>query len=329
MLNNMRNSFLSLIGVEADTTSHVEKLVSAAGGFAGILLVAITSWHFVGSNDATLIVASMGASAVLLFAVPHGALSQPWQVIGGHMVSAIIGVTTAMLLPPTLVPAMVTAALAVALAIGAMYYLRCIHPPGGATALSAVIGGPAVHALGYQYVLTPVMLNACIILLTAILVNYPFPWRRYPARLGRKKPAEKPLTGANAGITTDISHGDLEYALRKMNLYVDVNEDDLSKIYQLARTHSFGPHMLPEHIHAGRYYSNGKPDERHAIYHVIEESTVATPDKDLIMFKVIDGCGRGHSGIQTRTDFALSVRYEVLRNGNAWQRVESEEQNDA
>jgi CBS-domain-containing membrane protein len=324
MLTYLKNNFLALIGLEADTTSHAEKIVSAAGGFAGIIMIAMTSWHFIGSDAATLIVASMGASAVLLFAVPHGPLSQPWQVMGGHLVSAVIGVTVALLVPGTLVPA----ALAVALAIGAMHYLRCIHPPGGATALSAVIGGPAVHALGYQYVLTPVLLNAGIILLTAMLFNYPFPWRRYPARLGRKPAAENPPALTAIGGAPEISHTDLEYALRKMNIYVDVTEEDLSRIYALARKHSLGPHMLPEQIRAGHYYSNGKYGDRWAIYHVMEESGGTTPDKDLVIFKTVAGGNRGHSGVQTRRDFSLSVRYEVFRNENSWLRAEgAEEQN--
>jgi CBS-domain-containing membrane protein len=61
-----------------------------------------------------------------------------------------------------------------------MHYLNCLHPPGGATALSAVIGGQAVHQLGYQYLLTPVLLNVVTLLLIAIVFNYPFRWRRYP-----------------------------------------------------------------------------------------------------------------------------------------------------
>ena len=84
------------------------------------------------------IVPSMGASAVLLFAVPHSALGQLWNVIGGHLISAAIGVACYQWLPSN----GIAAGASVGLAIGAMYYTRCIHPPGGATALAAVIGGP-------------------------------------------------------------------------------------------------------------------------------------------------------------------------------------------
>lgn len=315
MLNYLRNHFLPLIGFEGNTTSHVEKLVSAGGGFAGILMVILSSWHFLGPENATLLVASMGASAVLLFGVPHGALSQPWQLIGGHVISAIIGVTVAKWLPGVLIPG----AMAVALAIGAMHYLRCIHPPGGATALAAVISGPAVHELGYQYVITPVLLNAGIMLVTAIAVNYAFPWRRYPAKLRR---LQETVDNGQGG--TEISHADLEYALRKMNLYVDVTEEDLTRIYSLARQHHRGPGLSPEQIKRGHFYSNGKFAERWAVFQVVDESGGKAPGKDLVIYKTVAGHQRGASGILTREDFALSVRHEVFRNENSWQRAEGE-----
>lgn len=156
---------------------HLEKWVSATGGLVALIAVLGTSEAQLGLNGAAALVASMGASAVLLFAVPHGPLSQPWSVLGGHVVSALVGVACAQVLAEP----MLAAALAVGLAIGAMHYLRCIHPPGGATALTAVVGGDAVHQLGFQFVLTPVMLNAVTILLVALLFNAPFAWRRYPA----------------------------------------------------------------------------------------------------------------------------------------------------
>src|SRR5690625_7670775 len=100
--------------------------------------------------------ASMGATAVLLFAVPHGALSQPWAVVGGHVVSAIVGVTCQLLIPNLFW----AAALSGGVAVAAMYYLRCIHPPGGATALAAVIGGPELPALGSAYGITARLASA-------------------------------------------------------------------------------------------------------------------------------------------------------------------------
>ncbi|MCB1800188.1 MAG: HPP family protein [Gammaproteobacteria bacterium] len=165
------------VGITGERVTHAEKWLSAAGGMVGISGVVLISQAELGPMGSASVIGSMGASAVLLFAVPHGPLSQPWSVFGGHLVSAIIGVACLKLIPaPTL-----AAAIAVAAAIAAMHYLRCIHPPGGATALSAVVGGDAVHQLGFQFVLTPVMLNAITILVVAFLFNAPFAWRRYPA----------------------------------------------------------------------------------------------------------------------------------------------------
>ena len=173
------NDFL---GIEFNSVSHLEKIISAIGGFIGIWFVVAISYFFIG-HDAPLLVASMGASAVLVFAVPHGNLSQPWPLIGGHVISALIGVTCFKLVPNFFL----AVALAASLAIAGMYYLRCLHPPGAATALATVMGGNGIESLGYQYVVTPVLLNAIVLCLMAIIVNYFFSWRRYPISLMRPK----------------------------------------------------------------------------------------------------------------------------------------------
>ena len=173
-------------GIGLDRAGHLEKALSMVGGLIGLTGVILISEVHLGAAGSVGLVASMGASAVLLFAVPHGPLSQPWSVLGGHMASSIVGVACVVAIADLLVVAL----LVVAFAICVMYYLRCIQPPGGATALSAVVGGDAVHELGFQYVLTPVMLNATAILLIALVFNYPFRWRRYPA--GFVKSVEEP-----------------------------------------------------------------------------------------------------------------------------------------
>ena len=164
----------------AYSVSEREHWISAAGGLFGILAVLWVSHVWLGGHAGMLVIASMGASAVLLFAAPHGAMSQPWPVFGGHMVSALIGVTCARWLGDE---PMLAASLAVALSIAAMYSLRCLHPPGGATALYAVLGGETVHALGYGYLFSPVLLNVVVLLAVAVAFNYPFAWRRYPQAL--------------------------------------------------------------------------------------------------------------------------------------------------
>ncbi len=214
-------------GVAQTPVSHAEKIVSALGGFAGIFCIFYISQWSVGSNAAALIVASMGASAVLLFAVPRGAMSQPWSVFGGHIMSAIVGISCAKFIPDVIL----AASIAVGAAIGVMYYLRCIHPPGGATAISAVIGGDAVRELGYLYVITPVLLNVVVILLVAIVFNYAFAWRRYPAYL-HSSPA--PASSQPQASVPHIAHEDFVYALSEIDSFIDIDERDLLRIYDLA-----------------------------------------------------------------------------------------------
>ena len=181
-------------GIAGERVTHAEKWLSAVGGLVGISGVVLISQAELGLTGSASVIASMGASAVLLFAVPHGPLSQPWSVFGGHLVSAVIGVACVKLIPaPTL-----ATAVAVAAAIAAMHYLRCMHPPGGATALSAVVGGDAVHQLGFQFVVTPVMLNAITLLVVAFLFNAPFAWRRYPAAWTSSVAANGPRTDSAA-----------------------------------------------------------------------------------------------------------------------------------
>jgi CBS-domain-containing membrane protein len=212
---------------EQHSASHAEKLISTAGGFLGVLLVLMVSARILDFHGAALVVASMGASAVLLFATPHSALSQPWPVLGGHLISAFIGITCAKLLANPLY----AGALAVSLSIAAMHYLRCLHPPGGATALVSVVGGEPVRALGYWFLLTPVLANVLIILAVAVAANYPFRWRRYPAWLSADVPAAGHEAQAEKCM---IAHSDLVYALSEMDSFIDVTEEDLLQIYQLA-----------------------------------------------------------------------------------------------
>jgi CBS-domain-containing membrane protein len=226
------------LGIEFNPVSHTERWISMLGGFLVILLILVISRLYISTADAVLLIPSMGASAVLLFAVPHGALGQPWNVFGGHLLSAVIGVACARLIPDLAL----AAAASVGLAIAVMHYLRCIHPPGGATALVAVIGGESIHTLGYQYVLTPVLLNVIVMLVVAVAFNFPFHWRRYPATLGYKHTGPE----ADAGPYGPIEHGDLVYALSEIDSFIDVTEEDLLKIYRLATRHQHpDPHQAP------------------------------------------------------------------------------------
>ena len=302
-----------MLGIELSPVSHAERIASATGGFLGIFAILEISRHFVGLEAAALIVASMGASAVLLFAVPHGPLSQPWPVIGGHLLSAVIGVSCAILVPDQVI----AAALAVAVAIGAMHYARCIHPPGGATALSAVVGGPAVHALGYQFVITPVLLNVLVIVAIAVLFNYPFAWRRYPAYF---KPARRVDIATR---TPAIAHEDLVYALSEVDSFIDVSEQDLIAIYDIATKRSQEAHLPVGALQLGHYYSNGKYGADWSVRQIVDQSGSGEGAEGSVIFKVLAGAGRRSSGVATREQFARWAKHEVYRDDENWRRVES------
>jgi len=198
-----------------------EKLLSGLVALIATAAVLYLSDFFLGRTGLPLVVASMGASAVLLFAVPQGPLSQPWPLWGGHLVSAAIGVTCARWIADPLL----AGAVAVGLAVSAMYLGRCIHPPGGASALTAVWGGPAVQQLGYQFLLTPLALNLAVLFAAALVLNNLLPNRRYPTAWRR--------TGEHR--SGNAQRRVLENALRQMDTSVDVSVEELEQICALAR----------------------------------------------------------------------------------------------
>jgi len=317
---SIQTSLQRFLGIEPERVSHTEKLVSAVGGFLGILLIAVITFLTTDINAAVIIVPSMGASAVLLFAVPHGKLSQPWALFGGHMISALIGVLCFKLIADPFL----AAGLAVGLAIGAMHLLGCIHPPGGATALAAVIGGPAIHELGFGYALVPILINSVVIFVVAVGFNALFPWRRYPASLARK--IEKPShTEGGAIDMSSITQTDLDYAIKQMDLLIDITADDLVNLYALASKHSQSKQLQASQIKLDHFYSNGLFGKLWQVRHIIDESAHADPSKDKVIYKIMAGPGRRSTGTCTREEFAAWSRYEVQRNENSWQRIENKD----
>lgn len=299
-------------------TGHLEKWISGFGGLAGMLAVIAISQKAVGADGAALVVASMGATAVLLFAVPHGPLSQPWPVIGGHSISAFIGVSCALWIPDTLI----SASAAVALAISSMHYLRCLHPPGGATALTAVVGGERFHALGFNYVFMPVFTSAVTIVIVAVLFNYLFSWRRYPASLANRNNG-RPLADTQASTETNrLTRRDLETALKSLNRVVDISGHDLEDIYRLANNKAQSSGIDPADIQLGKYYSNGHYGRFWQIRQVIDLDSQMKSANDKVIYKVVAGKNCYTTDLSTRQDFANWARYEVFQNNDAWLRQE-------
>jgi len=151
---------------------------SMVGSFLGILSIYLLG-HLQGLQleDNLFLVGSFGASAVLLYAIPASPFAQPRNLIIGHTISAFVGVSCAILLKDNIA---IAAAAAVSISIMLMHLSRSLHPPGGATALIAVIGGSSIHELGYAYAVTPIALGAFVLLFIAVIVNNISPHRRYP-----------------------------------------------------------------------------------------------------------------------------------------------------
>ncbi|MDB5236874.1 MAG: hypothetical protein JWR44_3867 [Hymenobacter sp.] len=149
------------------------------GAFVGIGLIGWLNSHRLPATDAPLLIGSFGASAVLIYGVINSPLAQPRNLVGGHLLSAFIGVTMHRWLPQA---PWLAAALAVSLAIVTMQITKTLHPPGGATALIAVIGSPQLQALGYGYLLMPVLSGVLILLLVAVVFNNITSTRHYPVK---------------------------------------------------------------------------------------------------------------------------------------------------
>lgn len=202
--------------------SRRDRLVACMGAGVGVIATEWLSRLVLGAANPWFI-ASIGASALLLFAVPASPMAQPWTLIGGNLVSAIVGVSCARWIEnPDLAVGM-----AMALAIAAMYPLRCLHPPGGAVALTAVLGGSAVTELGYGFVTFPVLLNSLVLVALALVINkmagrsYPHAARRAPDHLTSDHPPSE-----RVGITLT----DLHAVLSERGELLDINESDLQDI---------------------------------------------------------------------------------------------------
>ncbi|MBB6135111.1 CBS-domain-containing membrane protein [Massilia aurea] len=199
-----------------------EQLRSSLGALIGIFFTGVIAWFFGGPIDnLPLLAAPLGASAVLLFGVPASPLAQPWAIIGGNLIGAVTGVSCAYLIAMPLL----AAAVAVAVTVMLMFSLRCVHPPSGAVAITAVLGGSKIHALGYAFVLFPIGLNS-VALLAGALVYHRLTGHRYPHRAVHKTPA------ANHDATEIFTRADLDAVLLRRTEILDVDVDDLESVLE-------------------------------------------------------------------------------------------------
>jgi CBS domain-containing membrane protein len=203
-----------------------ERLLACLGSVLGIGLTGIICALAMGKDaHLPLLVAPMGASAVLLFAVPTSPLAQPWPTIGGNVISAFVGLTVAHFVPDPVL----AAGLAVGLAIAVMSFLRCLHPPGGAAALVAAFGGPAVASSGFLFPLFPVGINA------VLLVGLGWTFHKLCRRSYPHVPAVAPVNTHATGDVPAIRRigfrpEDIDDALEKMGETFDISREDLDRL---------------------------------------------------------------------------------------------------
>ena len=222
------NRWLLWLGLQRQTVDARERGRDVLGAMLGLWVAGALTWWGWGATSPWL-AATMGASAVLLFAVPSSPLAQPWPVMVGNVMSALVGVAVFRWLGPT--PA--AAALAAGLALALMFPLRCVHPPGGAVAITAVLGQAAVHDLGFGFALVPVAVNSALLLVVALA------WRR----LTRPAPVHAPVVHGSRHSTADpapqdrvgLTTADLDAALRDFNQLVDIDRDALETLLRQAQ----------------------------------------------------------------------------------------------
>lgn len=227
------------LGLQSQTVGWSQRWRDSLGAALGLGVSGAVGWWWLGGAEgAVWLVAPMGALAVLLYALPSSPLARPWPVLAGNLVSAAVGVAVCQ----TLGSGPAAAAVAVGLTLLLMFALRCVHPPGGAVALLAVVGGAPVHALGWRLLL-PVGLNAALMLGMALLL------RRLlaPRALSPQVAVLAPASAASSHHTRDVAPqqrvgltgADLDAALRGFGQLVDIDREQLEELLQQAQVQAW------------------------------------------------------------------------------------------
>lgn len=196
-----------------------------AVGLTGFIGSVVTG----GEIGTALLVAPIGASAVLVFAVPTSPMAQPWPVIGGNTISALVGVAVGLMVPIDAI----AAGLAVGLAIIVMTLTRSLHPPGGAAALLAVVGGSGIEELGFGYAFVPVGIDALLLTLIAIVVHR-MASLTYPSR-----PATAPVQPERSTVPASLfEEEDFDGAIEELGEPFDISREDLERIVRKVEQHA-------------------------------------------------------------------------------------------
>lgn len=210
-----------------DPVPLTEKIRGGLAATAGILLMGLALRFLPQAGYPLIMFASSAASAVLLYAVPHSPMAQPWPLVGGHLLSGMAGWACSLLIPDPVL----AAACAVGLAVFLMHLSHCLHPPGGATALIMVLAAEQFHQHGWGWAASTVLANTILSLMLALIINNLIPDRRYPM-------SSVVMPRQTAGSSHELGPEDIEWALTQMDGVIDVSEQDLLDIYRLASGHA-------------------------------------------------------------------------------------------
>lgn len=227
-MNALREFAQRYLIPDAAPLSPAERWRSALAALLGMLLIQGILAVLPAQPGISYLLAPLGASSVILFVLPHSPLAQPWSLIGGLFLPAVIG----LLCGTWIQPAFLAVAVALALAVWITAWLRCIHPPGGAMAVVF-----AISATQQPVSLTTAMLNVGAALIAVLFVNNLIPGRHYPQCAPKQTSAQKPRPKRGS-----IRHEDLQHALQKIDAYLDISEEDLVRIYDLATNHAHQRH---------------------------------------------------------------------------------------
>ncbi len=222
------NDFFKRFRPQVSPVSLAEKIRSGLAGGVAILVLGLVLHALPQGPYQIVMLGSIAASAVLLFAVPHSPLAQPWNLVGGHLISSLPGWWCGVLIHD---PVLAGAA-AVGMAIFLMYYLHCLHPPGAATALTLVLASQQFHPMGELWALYIIAANALTFLILGLVINNLLPERHYPMQAATAPKPPQP------GPFITLEPADIEWALARMDSTIDVSEEDLAIIYQHALQHA-------------------------------------------------------------------------------------------
>lgn len=212
-----------------------DRLVACVGATICIALTIVVCGQLpIALENLPIIVAPLGASAVLVFAVPASPLAQPWSVVGGNTLSSLVGVFAFQMIPDHTI----AAGVAVGMAILVMSLCRCLHPPGGAAALTAVIGTSDIHAAGYYFAFAPVALNS-IALVSLAMFFHRFSGHSYP---------HVPVPAGDALQASGLHLEDIDKALAELPDHFDISREDLDVLLTHAELHAIERRQGPGNL---------------------------------------------------------------------------------